>query len=389
MKASLPEISAVSWPSFMTGANPGRHGIFGFTDFKDNSYEFRVLSSADVQAPTIWDKLGAKGRRSVVINQPSTYPARKIDGTLISGFVAIEMRKAVFPLRLLGKLVREGYTIDVNAIECRENPHRLKAELQEMLASRRKALDLLWDEEDWDYLELVVTGTDRLHHFLWDALDGESHPYHDMFIDYYREVDMLVGDIFDRFQRVNMSDEAGQGFYMLSDHGFTGIRQEVYINRWLQENGYLEFDTETPESLGAVTGATRAFALDPARIYVNTRDRFQRGTVDADDVPDVVEEIKSAAMELEFEGSPVVKWAFARDEIYSGPCTSQGPDLVLVPNDGFDLKGSVKEKQVFGRSNLQGMHTWENAMFWSQQGVETDDLKISDLAEVILSEFND
>ena len=34
MKASLPEISAVSWTDFMTGANPGAHGIFGFTDLK-------------------------------------------------------------------------------------------------------------------------------------------------------------------------------------------------------------------------------------------------------------------------------------------------------------------------------------------------------------------
>jgi len=29
---SLPEISSVSWSSFMTGKNPGEHGIFGFTD---------------------------------------------------------------------------------------------------------------------------------------------------------------------------------------------------------------------------------------------------------------------------------------------------------------------------------------------------------------------
>ena len=30
MRASLPEISSVSWTSFMTGAQAGEHGIFGF-----------------------------------------------------------------------------------------------------------------------------------------------------------------------------------------------------------------------------------------------------------------------------------------------------------------------------------------------------------------------
>ena len=98
MKASLPEISAVSWTDFMTGTNSGTHGIFGFTDFKPQSYDIRFPNFLDVKAPTLWDKLGAKGRRSIVINQPSTYPARKIEGVLISGFVALELAKAVWPM---------------------------------------------------------------------------------------------------------------------------------------------------------------------------------------------------------------------------------------------------------------------------------------------------
>ena len=39
MTVSLPEISSVSWSSFMTGKNPGEHGIYGFTDLKENSYD--------------------------------------------------------------------------------------------------------------------------------------------------------------------------------------------------------------------------------------------------------------------------------------------------------------------------------------------------------------
>ncbi len=77
MKASLPEISAVSWTDFMTGTNSGTHGIFGFTDFKPDSYELRFPNFLDVKAPTFWDTLGAKGKKSIIINQPSTYPARQ------------------------------------------------------------------------------------------------------------------------------------------------------------------------------------------------------------------------------------------------------------------------------------------------------------------------
>ena len=52
MKASLPEISAVSWTDFMTGVNSGTHGIFGFTELKDNSYDLRFPNFSSVQKET-------------------------------------------------------------------------------------------------------------------------------------------------------------------------------------------------------------------------------------------------------------------------------------------------------------------------------------------------
>ncbi len=39
METEIPTISSVAWASFMTGANPGEHGIFGFTDRQPGSYE--------------------------------------------------------------------------------------------------------------------------------------------------------------------------------------------------------------------------------------------------------------------------------------------------------------------------------------------------------------
>ncbi|GAG48050.1 unnamed protein product, partial [marine sediment metagenome] len=81
MKASLPEISSVSWTNFMTGTNPGTHGIFGFTDFKTDSYDLCFPNFLDLKKETFWDKLGEQRKKCIIINQPSTYPARKINGT--------------------------------------------------------------------------------------------------------------------------------------------------------------------------------------------------------------------------------------------------------------------------------------------------------------------
>ncbi len=249
MKASLPEVSAVSWTDFMTGTNAGTHGIFGFTDFKPDSYDVRFPNYLDVKAPTLWEKLGSKGRRSIVINQPSTYPARKIDGVLISGFVALELAKAVWPMSYRAALEQMGYQIDIDILKCRESPEVLWQELTKTMAGGQKALNHFWEEE-WDYFEFVVTGTDRLHHFLWQAYEDTSHPSHERFLDFYRHIDRLIGKIVAAYHKLA---NTYAGFYILSDHGFTGIVQEVYLNAWLEQNGYLRFLKSEPAGLGTST----------------------------------------------------------------------------------------------------------------------------------------
>jgi predicted AlkP superfamily phosphohydrolase/phosphomutase len=97
MSVCIPEISSVSWSSFMTGTQSGEHGIFGFIDLEPGTYNMYFPNFTNLKANTIWDNLAAKDKKSVAINMPSTYPARETNGALISGFVAIDINKAVFP----------------------------------------------------------------------------------------------------------------------------------------------------------------------------------------------------------------------------------------------------------------------------------------------------
>ncbi len=382
MKASLPEISAVSWTNFMTGAGPGRHGIFGFTDLKPGSYDVRYPNFADLKAPTIWDDLAERGKKSIVINQPSTYPARRINGILVSGFVAVELAKAVQPMTLLAALEKMGYRTDIDILKSRENPAVLFDELAKSLASQKKAVETFWNEP-WDFFEFVVTGTDRLHHFLWSAYEDEAHPYHGRFLDYYREVDRTIDGIAASFRKLRGD---GEGLFLLSDHGFAGIVQEVYLNAWLAANGYLGFTSGEPKGLEEVTPETRAFALDPNRIYLNAKGRFPKGTVAASDRRALRDEIAAKLGALEYEGRKVVRRVFAAEEIYKGPLAEAGPDLLVLGETGFDMKGSVKKKEIFGRTSLQGMHTWDDAFFLASRD-HGPDLAIEDLAPILLQDL--
>ncbi|UCE43255.1 MAG: alkaline phosphatase family protein [Candidatus Aminicenantes bacterium] len=382
MKASLPEISAVSWTDFMTGSDSGTHGIFGFTDVKPDSYDMRFPNFLDLKTETFWDTLGKRKKRSIVINQPSTYPAREINGILVSGFVAIELAKAVFPSTFRSSLEKLDYQIDIDTMKSREDPEFLWKDLYRTLDKRINTLNLLWNQ-DWDYFEFVITGTDRLQHFLWNAYADTEHPHHKNFLDYYRQIDQVIAYVTKSFRKLNDSDE---GLFLLSDHGFTGIEQEVYLNVWLEKQGYLQFDSSPPENLADISLASRAFAMDPNRIYLNLKDKFPKGSVDPSDKNAIKQEIADKMEKMEWNGKKVVRKVFDAQEVYEGPHASQGPDLIVLSEYGFDMKGSIKKKDIFGRTNLQGMHTWDDAFFWAHKDFGQD-LAISNLSEILMDKL--
>jgi predicted AlkP superfamily phosphohydrolase/phosphomutase len=388
MTVTLPEISSVSWSTFMTGKNPGEHGIFGFTDLKKGTYDLRFPTFRDLRAETIWDLVGRSGGRSVVVNQPSTYPAREIPGVLISGFVSVDIDKSVQPKKHLAMLARHGYRVDVDTDKCRDNPTLLFSQLASLLDARLRVVNELWSGESWTFMEVVVTGTDRLHHFAWDAYEDPSHPHHGDFLDYYAKVDAFIGQLYDKFAR----EDSPENFFLLSDHGFCRTKKEFYVNTVLEQHGYLKLDPTSSAtgtspasspSLANIMADSKAFALDPARIYIHRRDRYPRGSVDEKDAArlkrEIAEAFESAA---DANGEKIVRRVFDAADVYSGPHALEGPDLLLIPYNGYDMKGKLGASSAVGDRRLQGMHTWDNAFFFSMRKDLVDPQKEIEIAEV-------
>jgi predicted AlkP superfamily phosphohydrolase/phosphomutase len=98
------------------------------------------------------------------------------------------------------------------------------------------------------------------------------------------------------------------------------------------------------------------------------------------------DEIAAGLKELEYCGRKVVREVFDTEDIYAGPQVPNGPDLIALANRGFDFKGSLGSPEVFRRSDLQGMHTWDDAFFWSA-GEPVPELAISDIAGLIMREL--
>jgi predicted AlkP superfamily phosphohydrolase/phosphomutase len=355
----------------MTGKQSGEHGIYGFIDLEPGTYNMFFPNYLDIKALPLWDEIAQNGKKSVIINMPATYPAREINGALISGFVAIDINKAVSPRALVPKLNELGYRIDIDTAKARHDPELLFNDLDATLAGRQRAVDLLWQEVDWDLFIVVITGTDRLMHFLWTAYEQEDHPYHQAFLDYFTKLDDFIGQLYDRFINAGTSNLDFKKFYMLSDHGFCKINKEVYLNRWLEENGYLKFQKNPPETIMDIGSGSRVFALDPSRLYINQESRYPLGTVASSDYDQLRQELKTGLEALKSDsGDPVVKKVHFKEELFHGPYLSAAPDLVVLSNPGYDLKGKVSSSEVFGQTDLEGMHTQDDAFFYSSDGAE-------------------
>lgn len=367
MDTSIPEVSSVAWTTFFTGVNPAKHGIYGFMDLKPNSYEIYFPNSQNIRAKTLWEKLGERQKRSVIINVPSTYPARPLNGVLISGFVAIDLARATYPASLLPRLKQVDYRLDVDATKAQESLELFAEDLVKVLDAREKVLWELLVNEKWDLFVGVLTETDRMHHYLWEAIEDPQHKFHDFFKSIYARVDRFIGKVYDWFH--------GKGLFMImSDHGFCRIKKEVYLNNWLVSEGYLRFSTSPPQSLGDIEKDSKAFNMDPARIYIHQKEKYPRGCVSSGDEYDALrDELKARLLNLKIEGDPVIQNVFFKEELFHGPLLDQAPDLLLLPRRGYDLKGTLAKTGLVGNSMLTGMHTWDDSTFFINQKVDIDE----------------
>ena len=364
MKSTLPAISSVAWASFMTGANPGEHGIFGFTDLQHGEIALRLPSFDDIRCPTVWHRAG--GKRALVVNLPFTYPARPLEGILVAGFVAPLFERAVYPSDLIPWLQSKGYRTDVNSVAAREDRRILIRDLFETLHVHGEVMAALVSREPWDLFIGVITGTDRLHHFLYEAHDNPSHAFYRDFIDYYRTVDSVVGSVLDRIG-------PDCAVMVLSDHGFTHLHCDVYLNQVLRTLGVLSFSRPNPQSLADIAPRSLAFAMDPTRIYLHSRERFSKGTLS----PAACEEIRGrlkhdlARMRLHDVGirgasgvdadEPLFDRVVLREDVYHGAQADHGPDLVVVPRRGYDVKATLKISAATSKDIFTGMHTHDDA----------------------------
>lgn len=381
MASSIPEISPVAWSSLITGNNPAEHGIFGFTDFDQGTYKISYPNYNNLQKPSLWD---TSQSRSIIINVPSTYPAKELNGVHISGFVSMDLDSAVYPKSLLPKLKEFDYRTDVDSSKAHTSIDLFLHDLDMTLNSRIDAFRFLWEYENWQTFMIVFTETDRLFHFLWDAYEDENHIFRNQFLAVFRNIDNIIGEILGNIWHNDL-------LIILSDHGFERLDKDIYINHLLEREGFLNTHGLKDSDLTNIDYSTLAFALDPARIYVNLQGKYPCGSVQESNRDGVIQDLHDLFKSFEHEGKPVIKDVFRKEEIYHGPLLERAPDLVLVGNEGFNLKAKITSPSLANKDIFTGKHSHHNAFLlindatWAQ--LIPDNLTLFDVFRIIRDGF--
>jgi predicted AlkP superfamily phosphohydrolase/phosphomutase len=388
MDTVYPPLSSVSWTTFFTGVNPGRHRIFGFFEAQVDEYGIWFQNLDDVKVPTLWDLAQAHGKRTVSINLPGTYPAPPFNGVMISGFIATDLAKSVYPKMLLPLVEKLGYLLDVPCERVAEEPEVFWKAVGQSLEARGRIMAALLENEPHDLFIGVFTETDRVQHFFFDAIEEPSHPEFARVRKFYAHVDAIVG-------RLAALARPEDELIILADHGFCRIEQELFLNRWLADHGYLVM--KTPK-MGAPLAEidpeqSRAFALDPGRIFLNVRGRQPTGCVDPAEAGRLRDEIAAGLgalrVRVPWQAEPICPFEkiMCREEIYAGPWAHLAADLVLHTRDGFEMKGKFNHPALSQFGTLNGMHTFGDAMLYirGRRWPANSTPRIIDLAPTILT----
>lgn len=375
-ESTIPEISSVAWSSTITGKNPGEHDIFGFTDLRKNSYQMRFPNFTDLKAKPFWEEWNGK---SVIINVPSTYPSREINGVHISGFVSIDINKSVSPSSLVPKLESMDYRLDVDSRKAHESMDAFIQDLDETLTARIAAQDHLWKSQDWNCFMLVFTGTDRLMHFLYEAYEDESHNYHNEFVAHFAKIDKIIGEISESI----CDDDI---LLLMSDHGFEKLDYDVYLTQLLIDNNLLSFLPGCDASLENISNESIAFVMDPGRVYINFKDKYPRGCVERADEEKTIAQLGKLFNNCEIDGRKVIRSIYRKEEVFHGAYAQNGPDLTLVAEKGFNLKAMMRTPGLFSKGIFTGKHTQDTA-FILAKGICAEAMpekpKVSDVRWII------
>lgn len=386
LTTTIQPLTGPAWTSFMTGKNPGKHGVFDFIMRVPGTYDVRLIDSASRDSRSIWNLLSQYGKDVAVINIPLNYPPEKVKGVLISWMDAPGVdREFTYPPDLYQDIKKHvgEYVITVDfSASLDKHIH----EINRMTDNRAAVTQYIMENYPWDFFVTLFSATDFVQHTFWKYMD-ERHPQFDekgakkyghVILETYQRIDRHLGRILEKL-------DGDVTVIVMSDHGAGPLHKVVNLNRWLEQQGWLTFTAAAQQNSSSALGLpgrrtllhlaqrasmlmkrtspkikgrlkkrfpalgskmesfflsstidwahTKAFALGAyGNIWINLKGREPQGVVEpGQEFEELCEEISQRLLALKDPdtGGLVVDKVYRRDDLYYGPFVPRASDLIV------------------------------------------------------------
>lgn len=362
LESTVPAITVPAWISMVTGKDPGELGIYGFRNRKAYDYkDLYVPNSTDIKDKAIWEYLDLYNKRSFLLGIPMTYPVKRVNGIMVSGFLAPDTdAEYTYPIGFR-KDIKEmvgNYTIDIKNFRTNDKD-RLLDQIIDMTRKRFELFIKTNERYRFDFSMMVEMGVDRIHHGFWSYM-AEDHPkyeennkYENIILDYYKLIDKYLGDIIIKFG--DIADIA-----LVSDHGAKTMKGGFNINQWLIDKGYLTLKDGVKDNFSNKDidwDKTRVWGSGGyySRIFFNVCDREPNGIIKKEKYQEFLYKIKEELESINGpDGNNLGNKGFIPEEIYK-KVNNIAPDLILYPADlSYRSIGSIGHDSYFSAENDTG-----------------------------------
>ena len=245
--STLPPVTAPAWTSFLTGTDPGYHGIFGFRSIDPVDYRSITIPGGRRRRQTLMKLLDDAGYRTCLVTVPWTYPSEPlVRGAVVPGWDAPdESLDSCYPPGLGDELASV-----VERVPRQSPPRSAPRRFLELQAAnielREKMCNYLLPKIDPQIFMVVFPEPDQATHHFWETDDIPS-----TLLASYEAVDQAMG----RIMRVHVRE--ADRVLVVSDHGGRSLHSHVHVGKLLADAGFLRIRTPDPRRVGVARDAKR------------------------------------------------------------------------------------------------------------------------------------
>jgi predicted AlkP superfamily phosphohydrolase/phosphomutase len=275
-----------------------------------------------------------------------------------------------------------------------------------VLAEHRRMFDAEFPKFKKGVFFFYFSSLDLNSHMFWRLMDPKHPGYAaalaaqngSAIAEFYQQIDQVLGEVLPK-----LDDHTT--LLVLSDHGFAPFYRSFNLNTWLLNNGYVKLKSAaSPDSNQPLANVdwsqTRAYGIGLNGLYINLRGRDRDGIVQPGaEANAVIKEIKEKLLSVKDPqaGLPVITRVDVASEVYQGPYSQSGPDLLVGYNRGYragwkTILGAFPPEVLEDNTNpWSGDHCMDYTLvpgvLLSNRKIAAEMPALTDIAPTILAEF--